>query len=278
MHLYYTHNLNGILSDEIELYSASDRGCRTAVHHGLMYCTYLDEELGNVKVISKRGALGWDFVDGVDAVSSIVPALVSHNDGLYLIYANNKQHMKVCRYNEVSKRFVAVPRLFGDLSETPTFAALNGVMHMFCTVPDSENIFRKSSSDMMEWTRSSIVPTGSDGPAMTHLSPVAITYQNMIHLFYRDRRDRRFWMMKYDGFKWSRRVLLIDQAYEHSPGITIHNGLLKLIFAGNTGALELYGYDGNAISPPALSHSLTCSTASPSAASHNGELNVVFSR
>ncbi|MCS5516486.1 hypothetical protein NWF32_20495 [Pseudomonas qingdaonensis] len=91
--------------------------------------------------------------------------------------------------------------------------------------------------------------------------PIAIVYQGLIHLFYKD-GDGRTLLVKYDGKQaWTEPRVFIEQAYPFMPGVTVHAGLLKLAFTRSIAnadgrALYQYAYDGNTLSPATVSSNL----------------------
>jgi len=278
MNLNFTQNLHGILSGSTLLDESSDQGCRTVEHKSALYCTYLSDSGNQIKVIAKPTASNWDFsAPATCRTSAGIPGLVSFKDTLYMFYRNDRNTTTVCRYVEPLKTFVSVSETDDSLSETPAFAVLNGVLHMFYKVQNSVNIFHKTTADLETWNRLPLIKTDGVRTALSHLSPVAVTYQNLIHLIYGDRNAARCYLLKSDGLNWTSRILITDTPYAHSPGLTVHNGLLKLAFAGQDGALKQYAYDGHSVSPAVSSTLLACSPASPSLAVQNGALVAVFS-
>ncbi|WP_341958548.1 hypothetical protein [Pseudomonas sp. RC10] len=278
MNLYYTQHPHGILCSSQLIGEASDQGCRMAEHKGALYAAYLGE--GDViKLITRQAASEreWATLE-TGRNSSGVPGLFSFKSTLYMVYKNAQNMTVLCRYAEPSKSFVTVAQMNDWLSQTPAFAVLNGTLHMFYKTHDSANLYHKTTANLSSWRRRPVIKTDGKIAALTHLSPVAATYQNLIHLIYSDRESGHCFLLKSDGTNWTSRIPLINQSYPHSPGLTVHDGLLTLAFAGQDNALHQYTYDGHCVSAPVASTLLTCAPVSPTLAAQDGQLTAVFSQ
>lgn len=276
MNLNYTQNLHGIQSGSRLLGEASSGGCRMVLHKGTLYCAYV---IGGMVRISSRRAFSalWSVgTPNTSFVGTAIPGLVSFDDRLVIVYTNASGNAVVCQYNETTQTFTQMSVLTGGLTQTPTFAVLHGVLHMFYKRPGYASIFHTTTTDLVSWTGWTTVLKDNVNNAYSHLSPVATLYQNLIHLIYKDRDDQKVYLQKADGENWTSSILLIEKPYDHSPGLTVHNGLLKLIFIGNDRRLDQYTYDGNAISPVIPSSGLQSGPGSPGLAVQDGALVAVF--
>ena len=276
MNLNYTQNLHGILSGSTLLDEASSEGCRMVLHKNILYCVYLSG--GEVRISSRQpSSAQWKLgTPGTSLVSTVIPGLVSFKDQLVMVYKNTSGSPVVCKYNEATQTFTQTSVLPDGLLHTPTFAVLNGVLHMFYKHPGFASIFYRTTTNLVTWTTWKTLQKDKDENVSTLLSPVAILYQNLIHLIYEDRDDKKVYLLKSDGEKWTSSILLINKRYGHSPGLAVHNGLLKLIFIAKNNRLDQYTYDGNAVSPVIPSNGLQCGSGSPALAVQDGALVAVF--
>jgi hypothetical protein len=276
MNLNYTQNLHGILSGSTLLDEASSQGCRMTLHKGILYCAYLSGD--EVRISSRQpSSTHWNLgTPNTSLVSTVIPGLVSFKDQLVIVYKNTSGNTAVCKYNETTQTFTQTSALTDGLSQTPTFAVLNGVLYMFYKHPGFSSIFYRATTNLVTWTVWKTIQKDKDINVSTYLSPVATLYQNLIHLIYEDREDKKVYLLKSDGENWTSSILLINRRYGHSPGLTVHNGLLKLIFIGKDNRLDQYTYDGNAVSPAIPSSGLQSGSGSPGLAVQDGALVAVF--
>jgi hypothetical protein len=276
MNLNYTQNLHGILSGSTLLDEASSESCRMTLHKNTLYCAYLSG--GEIRMSSRQpSSTHWNVgTPSTHLVSTLIPGLVSFKDQLVMVYKNTSGNATVCKYDETMQTFTQTSVIRDGLSQTPTFAVLNGVLHMFYKRPGFSSIFHSSTTNLVTWTGWKTIQKDKDNNAYTYLSPVATLYQNLIHLIYEDREDKKVYLLKSDGENWTSSILLINRRYGHSPGLTVHNGLLKLIFIGKDNRLDQYTYDGNAVSPAIPSSGLQSGSGSPGLAVQDGALVAVF--
>ncbi|WP_460044249.1 hypothetical protein [Pseudomonas sp. S2_H01] len=278
MNLQVTTNSQGILSGSTSIAPNIAAGCRATVHNGTLYCVYRADTFGRVHLIKKPQGEAWQSPEPQSRMSAIeLPSLASFNGTLYLFYKAANDVTYVCTYDEGLGKFKQTDQLDVVVTETPAFAELNGVLHMFYKGPSGRNIYHQRTTDVRDWTAQPIIKTDGVNTAVTELSPVAITYQNLIHLIYQDDVSGESHLQKNDGGAWSGPARLIARQYAHSPGIAVHNGLLKLIYTDASHVLHQYAYDGNAVSPLVPSTSLKCDTASPALAVQDGFLTALYS-
>ena len=278
MDLLVTTNRHGILSGSTSIAPNTLGGCRAALHKGKLFCVYRADTFGRVQIIKQPTGEAWHSPEPQSRMNAIeLPGLVSFNDTLYLFYKDANEITYVCAYDEPQGRFKHLNQLDVVVSETPSFAVLNGVLHMFYKRPSGKNIYHRRTADLQEWAEQPIIKRDGINTAVTELSPVAITYQNLVHLIYQDDVSGESLLQKTDGGAWSGPVRLVARQYEHSPGIAVHNGLLKLIYTDTSQAIHQYCYDGNSISPMVASTSLKCRTASPALAVQDGFLTALYS-
>ena len=78
----------------------------------------------------------------------------------------------------------------------------------------------------------------------TSVDPKAIVYEGLLYLIYTDHSRKDGWYyITYNKEKWSFPTRFTNINYEYSPGLAIHNGLLKVAFIG-----KIYNEGGNGIS------------------------------
>jgi hypothetical protein len=276
MNLNYTQNLHGIFSGSTLLDEASSESCRMVLHKGILYCAYLSG--GEIRLSSRQSSSAqWSLgTPSTGLVSTTLPGLASFKGQLVIVYKNTSGNIAVCKYDETAQTFTQTAELTDGLSQTPTFSVLNGVLFMFYKHSGFSSVFYRTTINLVTWTTWKTLQKDKDNNISTYLSPVATLYQSLIHLIYEDRDDKKVYLLKSDGENWTSSILLINRRYGHSPGLTVHNGLLKLIFIGKNNRLDQYTYDGNAVSPVIPSNGILCGPGSPGMAVQNGALVAVF--
>jgi len=287
--IWTTSSPHGILDHSYPTSAATEECCRVAHFKGSLYCVYVDglRELGTVKVIRKASNAGlWSEPTSVSEITPRwAPCIFTFKDQLHVIYASTLGSTLLLTLDEPSGLFVLNRTLDIFLEMTPAVAVLDGRLHLFHHVHDNPvNIWQRSTLDLKEWTRSTLVKSDGAHPLRSHLSPVAIAYQRLLHLVYKD-ADGGFYLLKFDGVRqWSRAQLLFRDDYPSSPAVAVHNGLLKLLFtqasadtpaAGAHYDIHQYGYDGNVLGPRVTSTALGA-TNSPGAAVQDGILHVLY--
>lgn len=285
MHLYSTSSVHGILDHTEQMPGQTQGSCRVAEFAGRLYCVYLDgvadAVAGNLKVISRSSTSGWTEPQPVldDLRCRFTPHLFVFNGKMHLLACSDIGVVLLSTWDGTPGRFgEAVVQRHLQYDLTPTTAVLKGKLHLFYTWANHGYIGHCSTTDLAAWRRESYSVTDASVPVRTNLSPVAITYQGLIHLVYKSKKGGFHLVNFDDNAHCTRPRVLVAEDYGHSPGIAVHNGLLKLLFSTRTDMpfdLYAYGYDGNALSAPTRSSALTA-TESPSAAVLDGALVVCY--
>jgi hypothetical protein len=278
MDLHVTSNRHGILNGFTSIASNTSPGCRATLHKGTLFCVYRADTFGSVQIIKQPPGQTWHSPEPQSRMNAVeLPTLVSFNNELYLFYKAANDATYVCIYDERLGRFKQIDQLDIVVTETPSFAELNGVLHMFYKRTTGRNIYHRRTTNLHDWAEQPVIKRDGVNTAVTDMSPVTITYQNLIHLVYQDDVSGQTFLQKTDGGLWSAPLRLVVRKYDHSPGIAIHNGLLKLIYADASQVLHQYCYDGNSISPVVPSVSLKCLVASPALVVQDGFLTAIYS-
>lgn len=303
MKLNSTENMHGIMQGFSTLTADANDGCRTAVHNGVLYCVYLSGRR-EIMYMIKRPNMNWEnpvvlehasarnaySIDPLpaDAQSSFVaeyitrkgnlPSLVSFNNLLWLIYTDDIGTTVFRAWSENHATFLPEHQQELDIEHSASFAQLNNTLYMFYKYHGNSDIYYSHTSDMEHWSTPFIIKTDHSDTIASNLSPVAITYQGLIHLFYKDQHGG-FFLLKSDGEHWTSPIAFISGDYLHSPGITVHNGLLKLAFCSlshaPSTALYQYTYDGNALGPVVASMQLRAG-GSPALNTQDGKLIATY--
>lgn len=281
MNLNSTGNIHGILQGSTKLATDASSGgsCRTELHNGTLYCVYVNNQQ-HITYIMKPQYATWGTSIKLEpaTVSENTPSLVSFNGTLWLIHTNTAGNTVFSAWDESKATFIYVREKTFEISQSASFAQVNDKLHMFYKLSTSSNIFSASTSDMETWSRPVMIKKDGTHSILTNISPVAITYQGLIHLIYKD-KDGGFFLLKSDGEYWTSRIALIGADYHHSPGITVHNGLLKLVFTNFSSTppfdLSQYSYDGSSLSPVVASTVLSAFN-SPALSTQDGTLIATF--
>jgi len=287
--IWTTSSPHGILDHSFPTAGATEEACRVAHFRGRLYCVYIDgvRELDGIKVISKASTAGlWSQPAVVsETPARWAPCIFTFRDQLHVLYATTLGTTDLLTLDEASGLFVFNRALNLSLEMTPSLAEVAGRLLMFFHVHENAvNVWQRSTLDLKEWSRSETVKVDGVHSLHSYLSPVAITYQRLIHLVYKDSAGG-FHLLKFDGVRqWSRAQRLLDNDYPCSPAAVVHNGLLKLLFTQATAASEgpkahyeihQYAYDGNVLGPVTVSTALGA-TNSPGAAVQDGVLHVLY--
>lgn len=304
MKINTTENIHGIMHGFSTLTTDAEDGCRTASHNGTLFCVYLGKDR-KIMYIMKPGGGTWGepillahstpgnsnyVVEEEPAnlqhshgtpytiANDNIPSLVSFNSKLWLIYTDEFGSTEFRAWDESHTSFVYVRQRALNIGESATFAQVNNMLYMFYKLHDSSNIYSTHTPDMEHWSEPALVKKDGISTVKTYLSPVAITYQGLIHLVYKDREGGVF-LLKGDGNYWTSPIAFIAADYSHSPGIAVHNGLLKLVFCNlsktTSTALYQYSYDGNALSPVVASTMLSAG-GSPALSTQDGKLIATY--
>lgn len=287
--IWTTSSPHGILDHSYPTSASTEECCRVAYFKGSLYCVYVDglRELGTVKVIRKASNAGlWSEPASVsDILPRWAPCLFTFKDQLHVLYASTLGSSVLLTLDEASGLFVFNRTLDIFLEMTPTVAVLAGRLVLFHHNHDApRNIWQRSTLDLKDWTRSTLVKSDGVNAVHSNLSPLAITYQRLIHLVYKD-VGGGFHLLRFDGVRqWSRAQLLVPDDYPCSPAAAVHNGLLKLFFTQATADtpaadarydIHQYAYDGNVLGPVTVSTALGA-TNSPGAAVQDGVLHLLY--
>lgn len=277
MHLYSTSSVHGILDHTERLPGQTEGSCRVVEFSGRLFCVYVEgtSRLGRPSYISRSAASNWTepqpVIDGVRCREAPHPFV--YGGKLHVLVCSEGGIVSLSTYDEARGTFGGAVVQKMEYSLTPCTAVLKGTLHVFYRWGRGY-IGHYSTTDLAKWRRENYTIADAGVPALTNLCPVAITYQGLIHLVYKS-RNGGFYLVNYDDNAHSTRPrLLVSEDYGHSPGITVHNGLLKLLFSSKADMpfdLYAYGYDGNALSVPTRSSALSA-TESPSATVLDGTL------
>ncbi|MDR0276285.1 MAG: hypothetical protein LBJ37_00105 [Paucimonas sp.] len=279
--IWTTSSPHAILDHSYPTSAATESGCRAVCFKNRLYCVYIDgvPGLGTVKVLHKADGSDWSEpaeVSGITPLSD--PFLFVFGEQLHVMFPTTLGSTLLLTLDEASGLFVLTRTLLMALANTPSAAVLAGRLHLFHHVPDSTNLWYCSTTDLKTWAPSVLVKADGVYAVRSPLSPLAITYQRLVHLVYKDSAGG-FYLIKFDGVRqWSRAQLLLPDDYPHTPAGAVHNGLVKLVFSqpkADDYALHQYGYDGNVLGPVSVSTSLGA-TLSPAAAVQDGVLHVLY--
>ncbi|KPW73799.1 MULTISPECIES: hypothetical protein [Pseudomonas syringae group] len=304
MKLNSTENLHGIMQGFTTLTSDAADDCRTALHKGNLFCVYLGEDR-QIKYIIKSPHANWGnptalgyahpsnsgyVLEDPSEAQEIVhvsmhpldnhttPSLVSFQEQLWLIFTDPYGSTEFRIWDESKASFKYKHQRALTIEHSATYAQLNNRLYMFYKLHGSKNIYCSHTPDMENWTAPEVVKKDGINTIKSNLSPVATTYQGLIHLIYKD-IEGGFFLIKSDGECWTSSIALVPADYHHSPGIAVHNGLLKLAFCNlakaKHPALYQYSFDGNALSAVVASTMLTAG-GSPALSTQNGKLVAVY--
>lgn len=269
MKIWCTSSRYGILNNSTSLPADLKSGCRLVNYKGALFCAYISEGDGyQVKVIVKPSGSGWENPIEVGAESlSGVPSIFVFNDKLYVLCSGEIHPReltvaaRLAAYDDLSGTFT-VTDFSTSVDGTPSLVTLNGKLHMFYKELGSRQVLWKSTRDMVTWSDAQVVTSDGATALMCACDPAAISYQGLIHLMARDESSQGTRLLKFDGESaWTRASTLIDSNYGYAPGMTVHNGLLKMAFTAwkkdlNNRAIFQYSYDGNALSTVDISLNL----------------------
>jgi len=263
MKCWYTLSRFGILNNSYATPADIKSDCCVVNYKGTLFCAYIAEGSDqNVKFISKPSAAGWGNPLEVGAESlSGSPAVFVFRNKLYVlcsgrhIVREQSVSAHLAEYDDLTGRFT-VTEFAAQFVGGPSLVEHNEQLYMFYKEPDSTTVLWKSTRDMVNWSEAKPVKIDGALNLSCALDPVAISYQGLIHLVANNELGKGSLLIKFDGdTAWTRARTWITRDYSSPPGLAIHNGLLKVAFSGwkgnlSTRAIDLYGYDGNAISEP----------------------------
>lgn len=282
MKLWYSASEHAILDHSYVTPAQASTSCKLATYADTLFCVFLEQDTHRVQYLSKTADTAWtapaDVVDRLPARGT--PSVFVFNERLHVVF-NAVQGASVAiraTYDDTRHDF-PTQRLGVSFRSTPAFVQFKAKLHMFYLLEDSDSIGYRSSPDAVQWSRPALVKHVNGIGAVSHVNPVAVVYQGLIHVVYKT-LDGKFYLTRFDGDRaWTRSRVFIPVDYGHSPGVVVHNGLLHLLFADNAGAathdLYHYCYDGNALSPVTLSSNLAA-TQSIGVGVLAGKLHAVY--
>lgn len=265
MHIYYTASVNGILNHSYSTPAETEGSCRVASHQDELFCLFIASGAHDaIPCFIKKSASGtWTQPQPIHegAAVSSVPGVVCFNGGLYAVMARDSQSALVAKYNPVSDGF-EVRALPISIVQTPALSVLNDRLFLFYKVAQDNTVRVRSTTNLIDWTPEKTVLRDASQQLVSDLSPVACTYQGLVHLLCRDVQG--FHLCKCDAEEnWTRAQLIVPYSHSNSPAMVVHNGLLNIIFSrrsNDTGNdLYRYCYDGNSLSLPVCSTHLSAS-------------------
>ena len=281
MNLYSTETSSFFLNRSYQTPAVSEGGCRMVEFAGRLYCVYVDgtHELGPVKFMSR--SLGSEWSEPLSVFSELrsrqTPHIFVFNARLHVLAVSELGVAVLATFDAVTGRFVTQDdvTLPSNMLMTPTSALHRGTLYLFFVWGDGYVMF-VSTADLKHWSvMRSVTEVGI--PVRTNMSPVALSYQGLIHIVYKAKKGG-FYLIKSDGEDNTRPQLLVADDYNHSPGVAIHNGMLTLVFGSRAdalGDLYHYRYDGNVIGQPMRS-SVLAATDSPGAAILESRMVLVY--
>lgn len=269
MKCWYTSSRYGILNNSYSTSADMKSTCRVVNYKGTLFAVYIREGDGDkVGFIIKPSAAGWASPLDVGAEShSGTPAVFVFKNKLYVL-CSGEYHArelitapKLAEYDDLSGRF-SVSDFATQFDGTPSLVELNGRLYMFYKGVEGSSILWKSTTDMSTWSEPQAVKIDGVNDLRTELEPVAISYQGLIHLVANMGGAQGTMLIKFDGDSaWARGRVFIEAPYSSTPGLAVHNGLLRIVFSGlidarSDRALHQYCYDGNSLSAPDVSLNL----------------------
>ena len=296
---------NGLLNAS-EPMPVEAEGCRLVVFREKLYCFYLKAPT-RVFYVSKARTGSWSLPEDVGIESrSGLPAVFVFDDKLH-VYSSGVDGdaqtypgtgARLAVFNPSNRTFdITLPdAAYGS----PSVVARNGKAYKFARFNSGGELSMRDSNDGKNWWARDWIYQRGEGSAIIKSTsdPVACLYQGLIHVFHQAADG--FYLIKYDGQSgWSRSQLFIEKVYPQMPGVVVHDGMLILAFANASGTrdttlsvngipsevamgddtaegtIDLYRYDGNALSKVDQSINIIAGGA-PDAVVFDGELHLVF--
>ena len=175
----------------------------------------------------------------------------------------------------------------GLLSQSPpALASHGGVLHMVRR-GESDNLFHARSHGDNVWVEAKIVANPGQADPRTQSAPALASHNGLLHLVYRGDSNNLFHIW-FDGHAWARSAAKIvanpgqaDPRTQSAPALASHNGVLHLVYRGDSNNLFHIWFDGHAwarsaakiVANPGQADPRTQSA--PALASHNGVLHLV---
>ena len=296
---------NGILNVS-EPMPVEAEGGRLVVFKEKLYCFYLKSPT-RVFYVAKARTGSWSPPEDVGIESrSGLPAVFVFDDKLHVYssgvdgdaqtYPGTGARLAVFKPSNRTFDITTPDAAYGS----PSVVACNGKAYKFARFNSGGRLSVRDSNDGITWwARDWIYPRGEGSAIIESTSdPVACLYQGLIHVFHQ--APDGLCLIRYDGQSgWSRSQPLIEKVYPAMPAVAVHDGMLTLAFANATNALDntlsvngipseaamgddtaegtidLYRYDGNALSKVDQSININASGA-PDSVVFEGELHLVF--
>lgn len=271
MKCWYTTSRHGILDNSYQTPAEFKSTCRVVNYKGTLFLFYIGsegDEHDDVCFTIKPSAAGWRNSGDVGAESySGPPVGFVFKDKLYVLCSGKhpvrelRVSPRIAEYDDLSGRFF-VSEFAIPFAGVPSLVELNGRLYMFYKESDGSSVWWRSTTDIATWSQPQTVKVDGVTTLTMERDLVAINYQGLIHLVASLDGTEGTVLIKFDGDStWSRARVLIDTPATSTPGLVVHNGLLRIVFSGlikdkNDRALHQYCYDGNSLSAPEVSLNL----------------------
>lgn len=288
MKCWYTSSRYGILNNSNPTSADIKSTCRVVNYRGSLFAVYITEGVGDhVSFIVKPSGAQWESPLDVGTESlSGAPDVFVFKDKLYVLssgYHHPREltvSPRLAVYDDLGGRF-SVSDFSTQFAGVPSLVELNGHLYMFYKDLGSNIVLWKSTTDMTSWSEPQAVKVDGVYDLVTDLDPIAISYQGLIHLFSNSGSKEGTSLIKFDGGSaWTRARVFVEKSFSSTPGLAVHNGLLRIVFSGlitpqGDRALHQYCYDGNSLSARDVSLNLGAKFA-VSMAVQDGLLYVLY--
>ena len=297
--LWYTetnniwHNSYPIIDDET-LYPG-----HLVSYKGMLFCfykseTFLDNKKNNIFYIKKEDIPhSWSRPDSIEKFGDFNEGLsvALYKDRILIACRNsdNNNIKKIKLISYYNNTFHDAIHYNIESSNDLSLLIFNNKIHLFFTdtkksichfllEDDNHPNNYKDLGKVTYWPNTDFSKIIS-----TSISPKTIVYQGIIYLIYRDLDNSGWYFINFDGQRWSFPTCFTKTNYTYSPGLAIHNGLLKVAFVGSTGNIDSisdrviyqYCYDGNKWSSPVPSSDILAEKGI-NMASYKGKLFAVY--
>ncbi|MGE8418457.1 hypothetical protein [Pseudomonas sp.] len=273
MKCWYTYSRSGILSNQFSFSVNMEYPGKIINHKGVLFLFYVAEGNGGTdggaRLMTKVSvADAWSDPVGIEFGTFLHEAMsvFTFKDKLYVLCSGDAPSYdlvtppRLAEYDELTGAFT-VANFSTDYRRGASFVENNGRLYMFYKAPGTTALLWRSTGDMATWSTPRSVKI--DGVRDLHpaVEPAVISYHGLIHLIVKSGTQPGWELMRFDGESaWACTRTFIGKDHPSSPGVAIHNGLLKVAFSdtrpnGSRG-LDLYAYDGNSLSSPESSFEL----------------------
>lgn len=259
MSLRFTIARKGLLGNSRSLLVYAGSDCRTATYRNQLFSVFLD------KVSPSR--VRYAVVDALGGSSGIIDANCESHQGTPAVFVFNGSlcilasgtpadgptpgaRPVLATYDPSRNAFQSETFRFG-FHGTPSLVEYGSRLYLFFRAGPGQPLRWASTEDLKVWSDPQPVLRDGDDPVIPRQDPVACVYQGLIHLFH-DLPDGLA-QIRFDGASgWSRSRTFIARAFQTSPAVVVHDGLLTLACVRPAGRdldtdLHLYRYDGNAL-------------------------------